>query len=99
MTLPPFYADAGCAGMDTWHFSPMSPRSRPSPLAVKACSGCDVRAECLTFSIGPPVQAGYWGGMTEEERLAERARRHRQKQDDQRRADRAAARQQREEAA
>ena len=99
MSLPAFYQEAHCAGMDVWHFSPMSPRSRPSPLAVKACSGCSVREECLDFSLRHPMQAGYWGGMTEEERLAERARRHRQKQDDQRRADRAAARQQREEAA
>jgi WhiB family redox-sensing transcriptional regulator len=99
MTLPPFYAAAECREVDTWHFYPMSPRSRPSPLAVKACSRCGVREECLSFSITHPVQLGFWGGMTEEQRLAERKRRHIQRQTDQRRAGRAAARQREDEAA
>ena len=99
MSLPGFYDRAACTGMDPELFFPWSPSMRPSPLAVNACNRCGVREECLTFSIGPPVQAGVWGGMTEAERLAERGRRHRVKQDGQRRAERAAAREQRREAA
>ena len=96
MTLPSFFADAECKGLETRWFFPWNPGPdmRPGPLAVQACSRCGVRAECLTFSLAP-FQPGYWGGMTEEERLAERKRRHIQKQTDQRRAARKAAAQER----
>lgn len=100
MTLPAFFADAECKGLETRWFFPWNPGEamRPSPLARQACSRCGVRAECLDWSI-THFQVGYWGGMTEEERLAERRRRHIQKQTDSRRAARKAAAGEQEEAA
>lgn len=93
MTLPAFFADAGCKGLETRWFFPWDagPDMRPGPLAVQACSRCEVREECLTFSLRHPMPEGYWGGMTLPERVAERKRRHIQKQTDSRRAARKAA--------
>lgn len=99
MALPSFFASAACRDVDTWFFFPWSANSRPSPLAVKACSNCGVREECLTYSLRHPMPDGYWGGMTLPERVAERKRRHIQKQTDSRRAARKAAAGQQEEAA
>ena len=101
MTLPSFFADAECKGLETRWFFPWGggPEMRPSPLAEQACSRCKVREDCLTWSIAPPFQAGYWGGMTEPERLEERRRRHMEKQNGQRKAARRAAAQQRQVAA
>ena len=84
MTAPAFYDRAECRGVDTHHFYPLSPSSRPSPLAVMACSRCGVREECLSFSLAP-FQQGVWGGMTEAERLAERKARYQRVQTERRR--------------
>lgn len=41
------------------------------------CAACPVRAECLAYALGRPDKHGIWGGMTEDERDAERRRRQR----------------------
>ena len=101
MTLPSFFADAECKGLETRWFFPWDagPDMRPGPLAVQACDRCKVREECLTWSIGPPMQVGYWGGMTELERIAERGRRYSDERTERRRAARRAAREQQQEVA
>ena len=78
MGSPPFFAQAECKGLETRWFFPWEPGPdmRPGPLAELACSRCKVREDCLTWSIGPPMQVGYWGGMTEAERITERGRRY-----------------------
>jgi hypothetical protein len=98
---PSFFADAECKGLETCWFFPWGggPEMRPGPLAVQACSRCKVREDCLTWSIGPPMQAGYWGGMTEPERIAERARRYSDERTERRRAARRAAEERQDEVA
>lgn len=36
--------------------------------AIKICANCDVRDECLQYSIENDVEFGIWGGMTERQR-------------------------------
>lgn len=36
--------------------------------AIKICSNCDVRDECLQYSLENDVEFGIWGGMTERQR-------------------------------
>ena len=88
MSAPSFFANAECKGLETRWFFPWDagPEMRPGPLAEQACSRCKVREDCLTWSIGPPMQAGYWGGMTEPQRIAERARRYSDERTERRRA-------------
>ena len=36
--------------------------------AVKICSGCAVRDECLEWALDMRISYGIWGGLTEQER-------------------------------
>jgi WhiB family redox-sensing transcriptional regulator len=46
--------------------------------AAKAvCSRCPVRTECLDWALDTAQDAGVWGGLSEEERLALRRSRRR----------------------
>lgn len=45
--------------------------------AKAVCGRCPVRAECLDYAIAKPERYGIWGGMNEDERVAERRRRTR----------------------
>jgi WhiB family redox-sensing transcriptional regulator len=36
--------------------------------AKKVCSGCEVRAECLTYALEHNERFGVWGGLSERER-------------------------------
>lgn len=47
--------------------------------AQQVCAGCPVRTACLDYSISRPERTGVWGGLSEEERMAERNRRMRQR--------------------
>jgi WhiB family transcriptional regulator, redox-sensing transcriptional regulator len=67
-------ARAVCGGMNPDIFFPPN-GAGPHPDAVAACARCPVRADCLTWSVGPPFQGGFLGGMTENERRSERQRR------------------------
>jgi WhiB family redox-sensing transcriptional regulator len=42
--------------------------------AVAVCEGCGVRPECLEYALGRPERYGTYGGMTEDERWAQRRR-------------------------
>jgi WhiB family redox-sensing transcriptional regulator len=39
------------------------------------CRSCRVRGECLDLALDAGIRHGVWGGMSETERRAERARR------------------------
>lgn len=70
---------AACRDQDTELWFPVSPTGPPDRHAVATCAGCEVRLECLEFALANPKMAscGYWGGLTEDERKAERRRRQR----------------------
>jgi WhiB family transcriptional regulator, redox-sensing transcriptional regulator len=70
---------AACRGHEAGRWFPVGSQE-PDELALKLCSRCPVAACCLAYSFGAPggrVEAGVWGGMTEDERLAERRRQQR----------------------
>lgn len=64
---------AACADKDPELFFPVGD-SGPALLQIKAakavCRHCPVIAECLTWSIETGLDAGVWGGMSEDERRA-----------------------------
>ncbi|HUL84822.1 MAG TPA: WhiB family transcriptional regulator [Actinomycetota bacterium] len=64
-------ARAGCIGEDPDLFFPAgtSPAAIEQTERAKAvCSRCDVRPECLRWSLDTFQDAGVWGGLDEEER-------------------------------
>lgn len=66
---------AVCAGGDPELWFP--PKGDPfrSEQAIMICRGCPVREQCAEDAIVTGVEHGVFGGMTPEERKAERARR------------------------
>lgn len=56
-----------------WYSDPLSPQEAA---ALRVCSRCDVRAECLAHAVTHD-EYGIWGGVTERERrwVRERGRR------------------------
>ena len=64
-----------CAGDDTELWFPVG-SGDADPRAKAVCQMCRVRTDCLEYALATG-QAGYWGGMTEDERKAERRRRQR----------------------
>lgn len=68
--------DAACKDTDPELFFSLS-RAKGADDAAKAwCKACPVRLACLEYAIRTG-SVGVWGGMTDEERRAERRRRHR----------------------
>ncbi len=55
-----------CAQTDPEAFFPEKGGSTRD--AKRVCSGCDVRAECLTFALSNDERFGIWGGLSERER-------------------------------
>lgn len=45
--------------------------------AKAICGSCTVRTTCLDYALEPVGQHGVWGGMTADERIAERRNRQR----------------------
>lgn len=45
--------------------------------AKRICMRCPVRADCLDFAVSVPERFGFYGGLNEDERKAERERRMR----------------------
>lgn len=79
LARPAWHARAACAGADPELFFP--PRSAlGSPQAVVAqakavCATCPVRVPCGEYAIAAREAEGVWGGMTVEDRQAEKRRR------------------------
>ena len=72
-------ADARCIGEDPDLFFPIG-TSEPALAQVAAaksvCGSCEVRSDCLEWSLSTFQDAGVWGGLDEEERrVIRRARR------------------------
>ncbi len=69
---------AACRGGDPERFFPAATAGpeyeAQVAVALAVCAGCPVRPECLTWALALPY--GLAGGMTEEQRRDERARRH-----------------------
>ena len=42
--------------------------------AIRVCSRCEVRDDCLNYALNNAVDEGVWGGMAEEERRQLRKR-------------------------
>ena len=55
-----------CAQTDPEAFFPEKGGSTRE--AKKICTGCEVRAECLTYALAHDERFGIWGGMSERER-------------------------------
>jgi WhiB family redox-sensing transcriptional regulator len=71
---------ARCKDEDPELFFPIGttgPAATQIELAKAICFGCDVRLECLEWSLMTGQDSGVWGGMSEEERRALRRARRR----------------------
>lgn len=55
-----------CAQTDPEAFFPEKGGSTRD--AKRVCSGCEVRAECLSFALSNDERFGIWGGLSERER-------------------------------
>ncbi|MET3806910.1 hypothetical protein ABIB25_003930 [Nakamurella sp. UYEF19] len=55
-----------CAQTDPEAFFPEKGGSTRE--AKKICTGCEVRAECLTYALANDERFGIWGGLSERER-------------------------------
>lgn len=45
------------------------PVGRKAPVvALRACSGCEVKQECLSYALENEIAYGVWGGTTEGQR-------------------------------
>lgn len=42
--------------------------------AIRVCTRCPVRDECLDYALSHEIDHGVWGGLTERQRRAERRR-------------------------
>lgn len=57
---------------------PRGPGLTQLEVARAVCARCQVRAECLSFAMETVQDHGVWGGMSEDERRAQRRARLRQ---------------------
>jgi WhiB family transcriptional regulator, redox-sensing transcriptional regulator len=62
----PWVAYASCRDADPEIFFPSTEDSVEA--AVRICSGCPVREECLEWALDTRVRYGIWGGLTEKQR-------------------------------
>lgn len=71
--------DAACRDVDTALFfkahttGPAATGHYDRARAI--CASCPVRIECLEYAMSTKQEAGIWGGLDEDERRRERARR------------------------
>jgi WhiB family redox-sensing transcriptional regulator len=70
--------DAACRDKDPELFFP-NPTLGLVGLQIEAakdvCRACPVADECLAFAMRAGLEAGVWGGLSEDERRAQRPRR------------------------
>jgi len=62
----PWAAFAACRDVDDDLFFPS--REEGGRTAVRICSGCPVREQCLAWALEMRIGYGVWGGLTEGER-------------------------------
>ena len=58
--------EGSCRGVDPEVFFPIS--DDDAWRAKEICTACDVRSDCLVFSLQNRERYGVWGGVTERER-------------------------------
>jgi WhiB family transcriptional regulator, redox-sensing transcriptional regulator len=63
---PEWHERALCAQTDPEAFFPEKGGSTRE--AKKICTGCEVRAECLSYALAHDERFGIWGGLSERER-------------------------------
>ncbi len=63
---PDWHGQALCAQTDPEAFFPEKGGSTRD--AKKICTGCEVRAECLSYALANDERFGIWGGLSERER-------------------------------
>lgn len=71
-------ARAACGNADPGLFFPAGTAGQmvvQAERAKRVCGGCQVRAACLDWALANEAHVGVWGGTTEGERRALRARR------------------------
>ncbi|MEO3869396.1 WhiB family transcriptional regulator [Nonomuraea sp. B12E4] len=70
--------DAVCKDDGPLFFAPdgerLPEREMREDLAQELCSWCPVQTECLSYALSKPEKEGFWGGLNEAERAAERRR-------------------------
>jgi WhiB family transcriptional regulator, redox-sensing transcriptional regulator len=62
---------AACVDVDPELFFPLTasgPSERETAQAVAVCSSCQVRLECLDWSLTQEIVHGVWGGLSEADR-------------------------------
>lgn len=62
----PWAVFAACRDRDPDAFFPVTPGDERA--ALRICSGCPVRQDCLEFALEARVRFGIWGGLTEKQR-------------------------------
>lgn len=65
--------DAACRGYDPawWDGETVGPRQDATEAAVRICSSCPVRLDCLDYAMRAETQwgrYGIWGGLSPEQR-------------------------------
>ncbi|WP_329460637.1 WhiB family transcriptional regulator [Streptomyces sp. NBC_01497] len=69
-----WWTRAGCLGVDTDEFFPISARGlgrQQAERVKKICSRCRVRKECADWALLNREEYGIWGGLDEHERIVE----------------------------
>lgn len=66
---------AACRHLSSsWFFSPTGERGddrrKREDRARKICAACPVRPDCAKFALDIGEEHGFWGGMTDRERVA-----------------------------
>ena len=77
---PAWHAKAACAETPTDEFFPVGSSGPALEQIAKAkaiCATCPVASKCLEYALSTGQNDGIWGGMSEDERGAERRRRQR----------------------
>jgi WhiB family transcriptional regulator, redox-sensing transcriptional regulator len=73
---PDWHKRAACRGRQDITWFPAPGQELDYRVAVRLCSGCDVRPECLEWSLRQPSDLqGIWGGLGHSARLRLQRRR------------------------
>lgn len=64
--------EAKCNGNEDRRFFPEDGEQFPE--IVEFCSTCPVRRDCLEYAVSNRLDAGYWGGMSANQRVKLRRR-------------------------
>lgn len=70
---PAWFAQGACLGLDPAMFFPE--RGEDTRPAKATCASCDVRQQCLEYSIEEGEDEGIWGGLTANQRRGMRGSR------------------------